>query len=227
MDLGRVLVVGVDSEVGSALAKRLRSHEGVAHLTGVGRSGRNVAALNGTLDARADIDVCGDDADPVALGGALSDARADTIFATGTSAPLMRKLSEQAGETQRIVFVSALGAGDSEYDVPAQVYFTMRADLLDKSLAEAHVRKSRARWTIARPGPLAEDGGQPVCTEGHECYGTVGVGDLANTLVEAAESSKAIGRTLAIVDQTGLLHTAPYVRPHEFWEPLPFDVFHL
>lgn len=129
----------------------------------------------------------------------------------------------------RFVLLSALGAGDSEDAVPFQVMDTMRPLLLEKSHAEAYLRASKLPWTIARPGPLvdAPRTGSAVVTEGTQCYGTVSREDVADLLVRAADSEKAEGKTLHVVDTKSVLVTSPYVRPLEFWEPLPFEEFML
>lgn len=130
---------------------------------------------------------------------------------------------------KRFVLMSALGAGDSEGSVPFQVMVTMRPLLLEKSHAEAYVRASKLPWTIARPGPLVDGPrtGSAVATEGRQCYGTVTREDLAEVIVKAADSAKALGKTLHVVDTKKVLVTSPYVRPLEFWEPLPFEEFAL
>ena len=99
--------------------------------------------------------------------------------------------------------------------------------MVDMSLAEVYVRESRLKWTIARPGP-SNDGnadGQAILTEGHKCYGTINNNILADTIVKCAESTKTIGRTLAMVDRNEILLTSPFVRPLEVWESFPFDEF--
>lgn len=130
---------------------------------------------------------------------------------------------------QRFVLISALGAGDSEGSVPFQVMDTMRPLLLEKSHAETYLREKSLPWTIARPGPLVDGPatGSAVATEGRQCYGTVTREDLAHVVVKAADSGKALGKTLHVVDSKKVLVTSPYVRPLEFWEPLPFEEFAL
>lgn len=134
-----------------------------------------------------------------------------------------------AANVKRFVLISALGAGDSESSVPFQVMDTMRPLLLEKSHAEVYLRKSNIKWTIIRPGPMVEGPttGTAVATEGTKCYGTITREDLAALVIKAAESEKAVGKTLHIVDAKKILITSPYVRPLEFWEPLPFDEFEL
>lgn len=130
---------------------------------------------------------------------------------------------------KRFVLISALGAGDSKGSVPFQVMDTMGPLLLEKSDAEIYLRESNIKWTIARPGPIVDGPttGTAICTEGTKCYGTITREDLASVVIKAAESENAVGKTLHIVDAKKILITSPYVRPLEFWEPLPFEEFQL
>lgn len=132
-------------------------------------------------------------------------------------------------DVRRFILISALGAGDSEHIVPFQVMDTMRPILLEKSRAEAYLKKQPLDWVIIRPGPF-EDGdptGDAVATEGTSCYGTITRVDTASMLVKVINSDKASRKTLHVVDTKKLLITSPYVRPMEFWEPLPFEQFTL
>ncbi|PXF42567.1 hypothetical protein BWQ96_07729 [Gracilariopsis chorda] len=136
--------------------------------------------------------------------------------------------SKRAG-VKRFILVSALGAGNSEGSVPFQVMDTMRPLLLEKSRAELHLKEIEGmEWTIVRPAPIVDGGrGKPVATEDISCYGTITRPDLAEVVKKIIGSDKASNKTLHIVDRTGLLIVAPYVRPLEFWEPLPFTEFDL
>lgn len=134
----------------------------------------------------------------------------------------------QAG-VKRFIMISALGAGDSEGSVPFQVMDTMRPLLLEKSHAEVYLRGKQLQSVILRPGPLVdgEPSGNAVTTEGTKCYGTVSRKDMAKVIVQVLQTDKAIGKTLHVVDTKNILITSPYVRPLEFWEPLPFEEFAL
>lgn len=130
----------------------------------------------------------------------------------------------------RFVLISALGACESESSVPPQVMQTLRPMLLEKSHAEQHLRDSKLPWTILRPTPIVDDDASDdsaVITEGLACYGTVSRPGLARAVAKAAESERAIGRVLHVVNRHALLITSPYVRPRESWEALPFDEFQL
>lgn len=235
--LGRVLVVGANRGLGLELSRRLRTH-GASHVTGTARAGRDVSDLETAADESLHLDVH----DAGAVGDAVARARPDVVVNCigGDDTGLDSESAIVAGNRHlisaskshgvgRFVLVSALGAGDSEKEVPMQVYFTMRHVLVDKTMAETHLRQSGLEWTIARPGALVDDAdeGVVVATEGDKCYATVTRAGLAEMLIRAAESEKAVGKTLAIVDRSRVLITSPYVRPLEPWEGLPFDEFEL
>ncbi|KAI0565796.1 NAD-dependent epimerase/dehydratase [Gracilaria domingensis] len=138
------------------------------------------------------------------------------------------KAARQA-KVRRFVLISALGAGNSEGSVPFQVMDTLRPILLEKSRAEAYLKQVEGmEWTIIRPAPIVDGkGGNPVATEDVSCYGTITRPDLASVVKKIIVSDKAKNKTLHVVDRTGLLIVSPYVRPLEFWEPLPFTEFEL
>lgn len=134
------------------------------------------------------------------------------------------------GGVDRFVLISAMGAGDSENTVPFQVMHTLRPLLLEKSHAEAYLKGVEGlKWSIVRPAPLVEEEGadSAVATEELNCYGTITRPSLARMVANIAASEKAIGKTLHVVDSERLLITSPYVRPLEFWETIPFEIFNL
>lgn len=136
-------------------------------------------------------------------------------------------------KVDKLVFVSMLGAGDSEASVPFQAMASLRPLLLDLSDAEEYIRKrSELKWTIVRPAPIEEDDeirsdsdrgnlDQVIITEDTDIYGTVTVDQIANALAHIASSSKVAMKTLQVVNRKRILITAPYVRPLEPWENLP------
>uniref|UniRef100_A0A7S1TDL5 NAD(P)-binding domain-containing protein n=1 Tax=Compsopogon caeruleus TaxID=31354 RepID=A0A7S1TDL5_9RHOD len=130
---------------------------------------------------------------------------------------------------RRFIMVSALGAGDSESIVPFQVMDTMRSLLMDKSRAELYLKQSGLEYVIIRPGPLENEParGSAVFTESRQGYGSITTEDLASLICQAIESPRVANRTLHSMDKARVLHTSPYVRPLEFWEPLPFEPYEL
>lgn len=140
----------------------------------------------------------------------------------------------------KLIFVSMLGAGDSEDSIPFQVMSTLRPHLLQLSNAEDYIRKTHhLNWTIIRPAPFDDDldhhsplgehdnrdddeGKDIVITEDVNVYGTVSTEECARAVVDVVNSDKVSSKTLHIVNGRRILITAPYVRPLEPWEARPF-----
>lgn len=232
--LGRVLVVGANRGLGLHLAAALTSSGAARTMTTV-REGADTSALDrvGSVEILR-LDVRDRDAVVALVAEAKPDVLFNCIGGTAvdddrpdyTGAQNLIDAAEEAG-VGRFVLLSALGAADSEGSVPYQVMDTMRPLLLDKSRAELYLKESRLAWTIVRPVPLVDDpkNGLGMLTEGIRCYGTIGREDLAELLVRAADSENAESKILTAVDRSRVLLTSPYVRPLEFWEPLPVEEF--
>mmetsp|Transcript_10145 Transcript_10145/g.31042 ORF Transcript_10145/g.31042 Transcript_10145/m.31042 type:complete len:239 (-) Transcript_10145:2965-3681(-) len=103
---------------------------------------------------------------------------------------------------KRFILVSALGAGDSESAVPAQVMDTMRPMLMDKSRSELYLKESGLEYTIIRCGPLHDesDGSAVLTTATTNCYGCINYSDLAKILEQCLDSNKAENSILTAVD---------------------------
>lgn len=237
MSLSRVLVVGGNRGVGLEVSRLIGKRPDVEAVVGTSIEPEDAYKSNGVhrpTDSDEDA-VRMDLLDMKSIANVLEEHRPSCIISCSALSTGVKNLMEtltNSSSSVRFLLLSELGAGDSENDVPSQVYFTMRASMLDKSLSESFVKNSGVpNWTIARPGPLIESSASEVSdvvlTEGHKCYGTVSKESLAEGIVKAVESDKSIGKTLAIVNRSGVLHTSPYVRPLEFWEPLPFEEFAL
>lgn len=223
--LGRVLVVGAGGRMGLEVARALHAEKRATHVTG--------SICEGSSDLRekaeevTDEVICLQPDDDESVEKAVSAVQADCVISCITDGS--RALTEAAARTgvQRYVLLSALGAGDSEHDVPMQVYYTMRKTLMALSLAEKHVRDSNLNWTIVRPGPTIDGprtGGAIFSIE-RRCYGTISPPDIADAVIRAADSPLAVGQALSVVDRESILLTAPYVRPLEFWETRTFSEF--
>ncbi len=227
MDLGRVLVLGGTRGVGLSVVRALRGRSGVTHVAAAARGSSDVSDVESVADSVVRVDATNKDS----VSRAFESAKPDTLISCYAQAKGLKTVvcEAEANGCDRMLLVSALGCGDSEMDVPAQVYFTMRDQMMDMSLAEVYVRESKLNWTIARPGPKSDESTSngTVLTEEHKCYGTIHADDLAEAVVRCAESDKTVGRTLAMVDRGAVLLTAPYVRPLEFWESFPFNEFEL
>lgn len=236
--LSNVMVVAANRGLGAALANHL--HEiGVSSLTTTHRPqtpcpseqqsrSASVYTLD-ALDRAASYDLLKQVRPSTVISCVGGDVTVPDTLPDLTAAKNLIDASAEAN-VSRFIFISALGAGDSESAVPPQVMTTMRPLLLDKTDAEAYLRANAAamKWTIIRPAPLTDEStGKATVTEDIQCYGTVARKDLAVAIAKIAESDKAIGRTLHVVNRAHVLITAPYVRPLEFWEPLPFKEYSL
>lgn len=232
--LGRALVVGANRGLGLAVTDALAAG-GAAATTGSLRPGADDAALA----ALAGVDMLRLNVrDRDAVLAAVAKVQPDVVFSCIGGSPTdddrpdytgnqnLIDAAEASGAT-RFVLVSALGASESEFSVPFQVAEQMRPLMMDKSRAELYLKESDLSWTIVRPVPL-EDGearGTGMLSEGIECYGTITRSDLAALLVKAADADSAKGKTLTAIDRQRVLLTHPYVRPLEFWEPMPVEEY--
>jgi nucleoside-diphosphate-sugar epimerase len=236
--LGRTLVLGGNRGLGLELARALSSSAAAdGAVCATVRPGADTASIAGVSGVKV-VELNIRDRDAVVL--AMKEFKPNVVFSCiggnpgdedRPDYPGNQNIIDAAEEVgaNRFVLLSALGAGDSEGSVPFQVMDTMRPLLLDKSRAEVYLRESSLDWTIVRPCPFTDD--EPtqtgMLTQGIKCYGTISRRDLAELLVRSADSVAAAGKTLTAIDRTRVLLTSPYVRPLEFWEPLPVDEFAL
>lgn len=233
-NLPSVLVVGASHGLGLHVTKHLQSVTDHLHATYLTDSSQ----LNLPTDQIHKLDACNN----TAVDKLISELKPHTVINCVGGKPTDESLPDREAtknilnaatntNVNRFILISALGAGDSEESVPFQVMMTMRPMLLEKSHAESYVKvQKQIPWTIIRSAPLVDptkDGKGAVATEGLKCYGTVDRDELAKIVVKAAISKKAVKKTLQVVDRGQLLITSPFVRPLEFWEPLPFEVFEL
>lgn len=155
--------------------------------------------------------------------------------------PSSSSSSEPTSAISRFILLTSLGAGDSELSIPKQVQQALRPQLLDMTDAEAylraHVPATSMPWTIVRPAPVDDHVtdsrrrklADTAVTLQTACYGTVSSAQVAWAVARVAASKggdmekNVVGKTVHVVDRTQVLITAPYVRPLEKWESLPFD----
>lgn len=236
-ELGRVLVVGANRGLGLELARVLSTTDGVSSATCTKRPDGDADELSSIPN----IDVAPLQVrDRDAVINLIRDFKPDVVFSCFGGLPTDHDRPDYPGNqnlidasddaaVKRFMLVSALGASESEGSVPFQVMDTMRPLLLDKSRAELYLRESKLTWTIVRPVPFSDDddASTGMLTEGIKCYGTITRKETARLLVAAADSTSAARKTLTAIDRARVLLTSPYVRPLEFWEPLPVDEFDL
>lgn len=252
-----VLVVGAETRLGANLVSRLCKSEErrVSCIYSSPRDGKpnlsEDASVPDSLYHKTSLDVT----DTLGMAATISSIRPNAVvsciggdastFVPGALSPYedaaFRDLPAAKSlvdacvdaDVDKLVFVSMLGAGDSEASVPFQVMASLRPLLLDLSDAEEYIRKrSELKWTIVRPAPIEEDdeirsGSDPgnldqvIITEDTDIYGTVTVDQIANALAHIVSSDKVAMKTLQVVNRQQILITAPYVRPLESWENLP------
>lgn len=232
--LGRALVVGANRGLGLAVAGAL-SAAGAEATTGSLRPSADdaaLAALDGVESLRLNV------RDRDAVLAALAELRPDVVFSCIGGSPTDDDRPDYTGNqnlidaaeacgAKRFVLVSALGASESEFSVPFQVAEQMRPLMMDKSRAELYLKEADLSWTIVRPVPLEDEEarGSGFLSEGITCYGTITRADLADLLVKAADAESAKGKTFTAIDRQRVLLTHPYVRPLEFWEPMPVEEY--
>lgn len=254
-----MLVVGADTRLGTKLVSRLC--EGGRHRVSCVYSPTDDDSSgwsherDTTLSLHREVDV--DVTDAAAVASTISSIRPNTVvsciggdastFVPGALSPYEEAAFRDLPAAKcvvdacvklgvdKLVFVSMLGAGDSEPSVPFQVMATLRPLLLDLSDAEDYIRRqSELKWTIVRPAPIEDDGDDDdggrvnandlervVITEDVDLYGTVSVRQFANALYHIVLSDNVARKTLHVVNRQRVLVTAPYVRPLEPWEDLP------
>ncbi|GJD07948.1 hypothetical protein Gasu2_22670 [Galdieria sulphuraria] len=129
----------------------------------------------------------------------------------------------------RLILLSSIGAGDSACVVPSEIAPVIRQQLKTQTHVEHLVRNSGIVHTILRIGPLEErlKTGQAIVTESPKGYGSISKQDLVDIIFKTLTSKHAENRTLSCLDSQRTFQMSPYMRPLEFWEPLPFELFEL
>jgi uncharacterized protein YbjT (DUF2867 family) len=128
-----------------------------------------------------------------------------------------------------LILLSSIGAGESVCVVPSEITPVIRQQLKTHTEIEHLVRSSGIVYTIVRIGPL-EDGlktGQAIVTESPKGYGSISKQDLVDVVLQALTSKRAENKTLSCLDSQRTFQMSPYMRPLEFWEPLPFERYEL
>lgn len=124
----------------------------------------------------------------------------DSVASAGT-----RRLvnAMQATGVDRVVFVSADGAGGSRQELPVPLrigaWYTRRY-LADKELAERALRESSLSWTIVRPSRLTDgpESGRTATSREDGVKSEVSREDLATILVQALDRPETIGRCIGL-----------------------------
>ena len=104
--------------------------------------------------------------------------------------------------TQRFIFITVVGAGDSYDAAPLPARNFLREVITLKTQAEDHLRASGLDYTIIRPGGLTDRqaSGTAVLAEDPQAFSYIARTDLANLAVEALGNPATIGKTYAAYD---------------------------
>ncbi len=169
----------------------------------------------------------------VVRGNALDRAAVDTAFATGKFRAVINTLGGKRGElprpdilgtqeitggakraeVNRIIMVTAIGAGDSQSAVAPKVLEVLGEVLEMKTQAEKILQESGLNYTILRPGGMTNDpaSGTAIKTEDHNCMGVINRADLATLVVECINDDTTIGKIFHTIDP-GIKREAPLQR---------------
>jgi uncharacterized protein YbjT (DUF2867 family) len=130
------------------------------------------------------------------LGGARNEPRPDAEGTQNIVASALRH------GVQRMVMVTAIGAGDSRA-VLAENTLKFLGPVMDlKSRAEASVTASSLQWTILRPGGMASEPatGTAILTEDHTTMSMIQREDLAALVVGCLDDATTIGKIYHTID---------------------------
>ncbi|MCP4001515.1 MAG: SDR family oxidoreductase [Gammaproteobacteria bacterium] len=103
---------------------------------------------------------------------------------------------------QRIVLVTAIGAGDSRAAINDNVWKFLGPVLELKTQAEACLSDSALDWTILRPGGMGSEPatGTAIKTEDHAVMGMIQRADLAALIIDCLDDDQTIGRIYHTID---------------------------
>ena len=102
----------------------------------------------------------------------------------------------------RFIFVTSIGAGESEPQLPDMLKPFLGPVAKEKTKAENVLRSSNLEYTIIRPGQLTNDSatGNGILTE--ECIlGSMTRQDLASMVMKAIDNDETIGKIYSTLDQ--------------------------
>ena len=102
----------------------------------------------------------------------------------------------------RFIFVTSIGAGESEPQLPEMLKPFLGPVAEEKTKAENVLRSSNLKYTIIRPGQLTNDSatGNGILTE--ECIlGSMTRQDLASMIMKAIDNDETIGKIYSTLDQ--------------------------
>lgn len=204
---GAVLIFGGTRGTGLHVAQLLREQgEAVTVLVREGSDASELEAVGATI----------------VRGNALNGAEVDAAFASGEFRAAVNTLGGKRGErprpdvegtqqiidgakragVQRVLMVTAIGAGDSQSAVAPKVLEVLGEVLALKTQAENCLQDSGLDTTILRPGGMTNDpaSGTAIKIEDHNRMGVINRADLAALLVECIDDDTTVGKIFHTVD---------------------------
>ncbi|MDG1462979.1 MAG: NAD(P)H-binding protein, partial [Gammaproteobacteria bacterium] len=130
------------------------------------------------------------------IGGSRNEPRPDVEGTQNIVASALRY------GVQRIVLVTAIGAGDSR-DVLTENAWKFLGPVMEmKTKAEACLKNSGLHWTILRPGGMASESatGTAIRTEDHTTMGMIQRADLAALVLDCLDDATTIGKIFHTFD---------------------------
>jgi nucleoside-diphosphate-sugar epimerase len=108
--------------------------------------------------------------------------------------------AEEAG-VLRVIFISSIGAGNSNEAMPWFARFVLKGNLKRKTQAEEHLHAGGLDYTIIRPGNLQEGEatGESMLSEDPSTSGVIRRSDLAAHIVDALDNDATIRKVYAAV----------------------------
>ncbi len=217
-----VLVLGATRGTGLEVCRGLRARQ--VPVTALVRPGSaddelarlGVAVIRGdALDERAVAQACatpGTSAIVNTLGGRRGERPRPDVEGTR----IMISAAIDAG-IDRVVLVTAIGAGDSQSAVSPKVLEVLGEVLALKTEAEALLTSSGLDYTVLRPGGMNSEPatGRAVRTEDHQVMGVIGRADLAALVIECLDDRASVGKIYHTIDP-GIQQAAPLQRGESF-----------
>jgi uncharacterized protein YbjT (DUF2867 family) len=130
------------------------------------------------------------------IGGSRTEPRPDVEGTQNIVASALRH------GVQRMVLVTAIGAGDSRAVLTENAWKFLGPVMEMKTKAEACLTESNLQWSILRPGGMASEPatGTAIKTEDHTVMGMIQRADLAALVVECLDDAQTIGKIYHTID---------------------------
>jgi uncharacterized protein YbjT (DUF2867 family) len=203
---GGVIVFGGTRGLGLAVVRELVAKK--LQVTVMARASSDTAAVK-ALGAEV---VEGDALDPEAVKKAFTAAPFRAVISTLGGHDGDYRVDSQGNKNvidvtkkaglERIILVTALGAGDSNAGAPWYVKFFMDDYFKAKTEAENHLTASDLNYTIIRPGVLLEEGtpGEPKYVPTAEGMTGILRSELAKLVAGTIDDSGSFKKTFAAID---------------------------